>query len=181
MRLERERQGEDATLVAASTGATALEVAGLRERLDGVTMKLGDIERHVGVLEAVPEASVTTSDLDLSGKPTPAAEMSDAPAVVTSAQMSDRGASDPSPGGVDPHSETRRADVDVTVETPPLALPHEPSPVVLMLTDGQFQQWLDGGRSPNEHGSSWEDRRGDWRSRRNTATATRRGLRGTAH
>lgn len=184
--LARDNPGTHATAPAAatvttSTGATALEVAALRERIDGVSMKLGDVERRVGVLEAAPVDRAAHNYGDPSGAPTPVTEQSDAQGVEPTEERNDADASGPSLKRSDHSAGTSPASIDGRAGARPREPRPESTPVVLMLTDGQFQQWLESrALSPMaqaEHEPAAEELNGDWRIGQNAARATRRGRR----
>jgi hypothetical protein len=86
----REEQGTPAPAGASGItprGATAVEVAGLRERMDGVSLKLDGVDRRVGALEAARRDDVAPIQDDPSEKSAPASEQSDARATGTSAEQ----------------------------------------------------------------------------------------------
>jgi hypothetical protein len=164
---------------AAPAGATALEVAALRERMDGVSMKLGDVDRRVGVLEASRDHEGALSSNVEPVKPEPAGEPGDVPAMGTSKDGTRADA--PTPSRIQPESfvAASPASVDGTADVHPRVPALASSSVVLMLTDAQFQRWLgSGATSPTpdtEHKPTDEEGQVDWRLRRNAARVTRGG------
>lgn len=179
-RVERDIAAPAMPSVTTSTGATALEVAGLRERVDGMSMKLVEVDRRVGVLEAAGDDGSVPSQDDASGKPAAAIGPGDLHATEGSAGARDPVAPKPSRGplhvtGVSGATLDWRADAHVQGPVP------APGPVILMLSDAQFQQWLGRGTpsagAQGEHEVAEDDRHGDWRLGRKPSRTARSGRR----
>jgi len=177
--VERDSRGELAVPTqpgvapATSVGATALEVAGLRERMDGVSLKLDDVDRRVVVLEGAGDRKDGSGEEAVSEQPG-AGGHRDAGAKQASA--------DPVSADGAAHAEAQPASTAAQVlarvgfdAALPSSVPAPtPGSVVLMLTDVQFEKWLEGINPPPAGGTPAErERQGDWRLRRNAGRATR--------
>lgn len=172
----REEQGTPAPAGASGItlrGATAIEVAGLRERMDGVNLKLDAVDRRVGALEAARRDDVAPMKGNPSEKSVPASEQSDARATGTFAEGKRAIPAEASGRRPDSSIETSPAGsgdrIDARLRVP------VPAPVILMLSDAQFERWL-GSDVPVSIGPTLaeEEPHSDWRLR--TATrATRKG------
>jgi hypothetical protein len=158
-------------------GATAIEVAGLRERVDGVSAKLDEVDSRVGALEATQRGDVAPGQHDRPEHPAPSGENSLRGVTRSSGDRRDSQASEPCPGRTDSSTDARPAGVgaatDMRLPVPTAAS----SSVVLMLSDAQFERWLGSGTSspPDraEHEPAKEDGQGDWRLRRSASRPTR--------
>lgn len=164
----------DVATAKTSTGATALEVAGLRERMDGVSMKLDEVDRRVGVLEAARDGHLGSSQDDVSGKSASLGGRSHARATGTSADGKSADTTEPSRNRPESPADARPANIEVGADAQPRVPVPAASSLVLMLTDVQFEKWL-GGTNPAPTGlaPAEDEGRGNWRQRRNATSATR--------
>jgi hypothetical protein len=158
----------------AATPATAVEVAGLRERMDGVTMKLDEVGRRVGALEATQRGDVGASQNDRSDKSAPSGEHSLVGATKFSGDTVGADASERSPVTTDASIGARPAIIGAATDS----RLHVPTPattsVVVMLSDVQFARLLGGAAwPPTSPESDGDDRHPDWRLRRNSRRTSR--------
>jgi len=160
---------------ATSAGATALEVAGLRERMDGVSLKLDDVDRRVVVLEAAGDSKGGLGEEAVSEQPGTFGGHREARAKDTSAdQVSADGAARSETQPAASPAAQGLASVGFGADLPPSMPAAAPSSVVLMLTDVQFEKWLEGINPPPAGGTPAErEWQGDRRLRRNAGRATR--------
>jgi hypothetical protein len=167
------------TTRAAAAAATAVEVAALREGLDGVATKLEEVDRRVDALE-----TAATSGLDATD------DGGSAPASTARAETI-KPAPDATPtqksvlsGEVSAVAPRANPDTSTTAEatgTPPTPAVPTPPSIVLMLSDHQFERWFGRDQTTPDaianHDIEGRERRVDWSLRRNApgrATARRR-------
>ena len=160
----------------APTPASALEVAGLRERLDGVSTKLHEIDHRVEALEAAADGVVNAAQGSGSEQGTTDTAAAPKAEAATGSMTTDTLAAQGSTRGFQAEAGT------VTTPEPADILPARtnltPSSVVLMLTDGQFERLLGDGRSTPDtvaqHDVGGRERTSNWRLGRNTARTAAR-------
>jgi len=179
---EHDTRREEATATRAAaktppTGASVLEVAALRERMDGVTMKLGDVDRRVSVLEAARHGDVDSSQSEEQVIPAATGTQSDVLAIGISEIEKGTDVSDAAPSRPKSLGDTRPTVAEGTdASRPPVRVPPSSS-VFLMLTDPQFQRWLEGGTvlppGDGDQTSVGSEREGNRRLRRHVASASR--------
>jgi hypothetical protein len=166
---------------ATPTGSKGLEVAVLRERMDGVTLKLAEIDERVSALEFAERDDVAPSTDVASEEATPVSEHSHGRATEVRAIR--KGIVPPEPSQEQSAPSAAASPATPAAPTPVRSgMPAVGSPsIILMLTDGQFDRWLetdpsrpiDLARANLEE----ENRDGDWRQRKYTARPTRSGRR----